>query len=95
MRGDAIHEPGTPHYQFHQSMESFWNQFRRGGARFGETPTNAEYGQALQQALEAGGFSAQEAANLANLAAQQRAAYGLSDTAPVPRIPGRTNQRRP
>lgn len=95
MRGNAITEAGSPHYNFHQSLEQFWNQFRRGGPRFNQTPTNAEYGQALQQALEAGGFSSAEAQHLAAQAAQQRAAYGLLETAPVPRIPGRTNQTSP
>ena len=72
-----------------------WNQFRRGGARVGQTPTNAEYGAALEASLRAGGLSPAEAASVAAQAAQQRAAYGLAPNAPVPRIPGRINQTPP
>jgi hypothetical protein len=90
VRGDAIGQPGMPHYEFHRSMESFWNQFRKGGKRFGQTPTNAEYGQALEQALRAGGYTPEEAASLA-----ARAAYRLRPSDPVPRMPGRVNQTQP
>jgi hypothetical protein len=30
MRGNAFTEVGSPHYEFHRSLEGFWNQFRRG-----------------------------------------------------------------
>jgi RHS repeat-associated protein len=95
MRGNAFTEVGSPHYEFHRALEGFWNLFRKGGARFGQTPTNAEYSQALEQALRAGGLSAEEAANLAAQAARQRAAYGLAPNAQVPRIPGRMGQTPP
>jgi hypothetical protein len=95
LRGNAFTEPGTPHFEFHRSLEGFWNQYRRGGASFGSSPTNAQYGQALRQALEAAGLSPAEAAELAVQAAHQRAAFGLLDDAFVPRIPGRFPQRRP
>ena len=95
LRGNAFTEVGSPHYQAHRSLEGFWNQFRRGGARFGQTPTNAEYGAALEASLRAGGLSSTEAASVAAQAAQQRAAYGLAPNAPVPRIPGRINQTPP
>ncbi|VTS07938.1 Uncharacterized protein OS=Clostridium clariflavum (strain DSM 19732 / NBRC 101661 / EBR45) GN=Clocl_3206 PE=4 SV=1 [Tuwongella immobilis] len=95
LRGNAFTEVGSPHYNAHRSLEGFWNQFRRGGARFGQTPTNAEYGAALEASLRAGGLSPADAATVAAQAAQQRAAYGLAPTAPVPRIPGRINQTPP
>lgn len=66
-----------------------------GGPLHGSTPTNAQYGQALQRALEAGGLSPADAADLAAQAARQRAAYGILESAPVPNIPGRLPQRRP
>jgi len=88
MEGNAITEPGTPHYDFHNSMEQFWDQYRRGGENFGLTPTNGEYGIALQQALEDAGYSAEDAANLTEQAAQQQIQYGLTESDPVPRIPG-------
>jgi hypothetical protein len=95
MEGNAITQPGTPHYLFHQSLERFWDRYRRGGPLWGEVPTNAQYGQALQQALEASGLSPGDASYLAQRAAEQRVAYGLRGSGPVPRVPGRTNQVQP
>jgi hypothetical protein len=95
MQGNAFTEPGTPHYDFHQSMETWWDQYRAGGQLFQQTPTNGQYLQALQQALEAGGYSPSDAANLAAQAGAQQAAYGLSPSAPVPRIPGPIYQVQP
>jgi RHS repeat-associated protein len=88
MRGNAFTERGSPHYKFHRSLEEFWNQYRSDGPLAGTRPTNAQYGHALQQALEAGGYSPADAADIAARAAAQRSAYGLSESAPVPRIPG-------
>jgi RHS repeat-associated protein len=94
MKGNAFTEAGTPHYQFHQTMEQFWNQYRPGGVSFQQTPTHAEDGAALQRALQSSGVPPSEAGKLAADAASQRAAYGLKESAPVPRIPGRMNQKR-
>ncbi len=94
MRGDAITEPGTPHYEFHASMESFWNQYRPGGSLYGRTPTNAQYGSAVEQALRAAGNSPAEVASLSADARANRIEFGLSESDPVPRIPGRLGQAR-
>jgi len=101
LRGNAMTEAGSPHYEFHRSLETFWNQFRLGnakvptGARYGEKPTNAEYGVALEKALKAAGCTVEEAANFAAKAAAERAAYGLSESAQVPHVPRRFNQTTP
>jgi hypothetical protein len=96
MRGNAFTEPGTPHFEFHKSLESFWNQFRRrGGARYGERPTNAEYSEALNQALRDGDFSPEEAAYIEREAQTNRLDHDLSDSDLVPRVPGRLPQKKP
>ena len=95
MRGNAFTEPDTPHYDFHASLEQFWSQYRPNGDLFGLRPTNALYDSALQDALQAGGFSPDEAARLANQAAQQRLQFGLIPEQPVPRVPGRLPQKNP
>jgi len=95
LSGDAFTQPGTPHFEFHRSLEGFWNQYRPNGSLFGQRPTNAQYGLALRQALEAAGVSTVQAAELAAQAAIQRRALGLLDDALVPRIPRRLPQRRP
>jgi len=77
------------------SKSSIWNQYRRGGSLADTRPTNAQYGEALERALRAAGLSPAEAADLTAQAARQRAAFGLSESAAVPNIPGRLPQRRP
>jgi hypothetical protein len=94
MEGNAITDIGSTHYEFHQAMEKFWAPYRSGGARFGATPTNFEYGNALENALVQGGYSEEEAGFLAAQAAAQRQAYGLGQMDAVPRVPGRLNQKR-
>ncbi len=93
MRGNAFTEVGTPHYNFHESLEGFWNEFRPGGARLGEVPTCAEYDEAVREALSAGDFTPEEAAEIAAEARRNREAHHLFDDDPVPRIPGRLGQR--
>jgi hypothetical protein len=94
MRGNAFTEPGTPHYMFHQSLEQFWEPYRSGGNLHSKAPTNAMYGEALQRALQAGGLSPEEASYLASQAANQRASYGLIESAAVPNVPSRMNLPR-
>ncbi len=94
MRGNAFSEPGTEHFLFHSSMEGFWDQFRVGGARFGQVPSNAEYVEATRRALRTSGLSPGEAAELARRAGSQQSAAGLAPDAPVPQVPRRLNQRR-
>lgn len=89
MWGDAITEPGTPHYVFHQSLEQFWDPYRNNGGHEGRIPTNAMYSEALQRALQSAGRSPEEASYLARQAATQRAKYGLRETDPVSRVPNR------
>jgi RHS repeat-associated protein len=88
LRGDAFRERTSPHGVFHQSLNQFWAQFRRGGQRFGEWPTNAEYGRALEEALRTAGLTPAQASRLSAQAQAQRARYGLSEAGDVPSIPG-------
>ncbi|MDR3443766.1 putative Ig domain-containing protein [Dyella sp.] len=92
IRGNAFTDVGTPHYDFHSSLEGFWDQYRVGGSSFGEVPTNAQYGDAVTQALQDAGLSPSEAQRLSDLAAQNRAAYDLSPNDPVPNIPRKIYQ---
>ena len=94
MRGNAFSEPGTQHFIFHRALEGFWDDFRRGGTRFGEIPTNGEYLEAMESALRESGIDASAAAELTKRTATQQRDAGLSSSSPVPRIPGRLPQRR-
>jgi hypothetical protein len=93
--GNAFSDPGTSHFSTHELLEQdFWNLYRQGGSLYGSRPTNGEYGQFGQLSYVAGGFPPPQAFGLALQAAAQRAARGFSETDPVPRIPGRLNQKR-
>jgi len=94
MRGNAWTEVGSPHYEFHSSLEEFWTPYRKGGNLFGKRPTNAQYGAAVERALVQSGYSPSQAAGVANQAATHRLSYGLTPTMPVPRVPGRLPQVR-
>jgi hypothetical protein len=91
-QGNALTDPGTQHFVAHEWLEQqFWDQYRENGIL---KPTNEEYGEAGRLSLIAGGVPPALASDFAAQAAAQRAAMGLSETAPVPRIPGRINQIR-
>ena len=47
LEGNAFTDVGTPHYNAHESMESFWDIYRRGGMDAGNLPTNSQYNRAL------------------------------------------------
>jgi RHS repeat-associated protein len=93
MRGNAFTEIGSPHYEFHRSLESFWDNFRPGGTRYGSRPTCGEYDTAVREALASSGFDSGTVSALADFAATNRSDYGLLDNSLVPRVPGRINQR--
>ncbi|MGF1723160.1 hypothetical protein L4D12_00375, partial [Photobacterium nomapromontoriensis] len=94
LEGNAFSEIDSPHYNAHESLETFWNQYRRGGEFAGEKPTNKEYTRALYQSLIDSGMSEANAWRATKSAMKQRVEYGLKGNSPVPRIPGRIGQRR-
>jgi hypothetical protein len=87
MRGNILTEPGTPHHNYHRSLEQFWDQYREGGSLASKKPTNAQYGEAVRRALIDSGFSPAQASDLAAQAADQRFAKGLIESAEVPYVP--------
>jgi RHS repeat-associated protein len=92
LEGNAFSEVGSPHYNAHESLEQFWNQYRRGGAKYGEVPTNLEYSKAMVDSLKDAGYTQQEAMQIAAKAIEQRVEHGLLGGMPVPRIPSKINQ---
>jgi len=92
IQGNAFRDLGSPHYKFHSSLDNFFEQYREDGSLFGERPTNKEYDDAVNQALQDAGLTPNEAQRLTDSAAQNRQAFGLKSNDPVPRIPGRIHQ---
>jgi hypothetical protein len=88
-RGNAFHDPNTPHYDFHTELEGFWEHYRKPNELYGTAPTSAQYDAALRKALARAGYPSDIAARLADRAAAQRLAYGLLPEHPVPKIPRR------
>ncbi|MEY0436757.1 RHS repeat-associated core domain-containing protein [Providencia huaxiensis] len=95
LEGNAFTEPGTPHYNAHNSLETFWNDYRRGGALYGELPTNLQYTLALKHSLQSAGLTARQVTQAVRSSIQNRLQYGLLGGQNVPRIPGRINQVKP
>jgi RHS repeat-associated protein len=60
--------PNTPHYEFHFSLDTFWDVYRPGKILGGQYPTLRQYDQALRRALRHSGYSRAEANKLADLA---------------------------
>jgi hypothetical protein len=94
IKGNAITDVGSPHYNFHSNLDELFDPYRSGGEFYGEAPTNAEYGAALETSLIRAGFSPEQAANMADQAAAQRTAYGLNPQDKIPRVPRRLSQVR-
>ena len=64
---------------FHESLESFWKQFRQGGPRYRDLVKNSEYDAAMRKALEAAGETAENVDTLAKLAEESRKGFGYHD----------------
>ncbi|HEM6907243.1 hypothetical protein [Providencia stuartii] len=95
LEGNAFTEPNTPHYNAHNSLETFWNDYRRGGALYGELPTNLQYTLALKHSLQSAGLTARQITQAVRSSIQNRLQFGLLGGQNVPRIPGRINQVKP
>ncbi len=92
LEGNAFTDVGTPHYNAHESMESFWDIYRRGGMAAGNLPTNSQYNRALYNGLQESGLSAAEALRAVQAAKAQQLSAGLRGSDLVPKLPGRLNQ---
>ncbi len=82
-------------YEVHQAQEVYLDQFRRGGARAGRTPTNLEMNRATLDALQSAGYSPEQARVLVREAVKDRVKYGVLGGEEVPRIPRHINQVPP
>jgi RHS repeat-associated protein len=92
LEGNALTGVGTPHYNAHESMESFWDIYRRGGMDARNLPTNSQYNRALYNGLQESGLSPADALRAVQAAKAQQLRAGLRGSDLVPRLPGRINQ---
>ena len=94
LQGDAFRDIGSEHYEAHRSLEQFWNQYRKGGEFYRQSPTIGQYNKALYNALRDAGVSASEATYALQRAIWQQKQYGLFSNMFVPRVPGKINQKK-
>lgn len=94
LKGNAFTDIGSQHFNAHSSLEKFWGQFRRGGARAGEKPTVLEYNKALRQSLLDAGATKKEAGRLVKEARANQKEFGLELADEVPRIPRKLPQKK-
>ena len=92
LEGNAITGVGTQHYIAHESMESFWDIYRRGGMDAGNLPTISLYNRSLYNGLQEAGLSPEEALRAVRAAKAQQLREGLRGSDFVPRLPNRINQ---
>jgi RHS repeat-associated protein len=74
--GGGTNVKGSQHWKFHDVLEAFWNAARRVGKK---TVTNAEYGSAMREGLEASGFQPEEVKALVKVAEESRITFGYHD----------------
>ncbi|MGG3156981.1 T7SS effector LXG polymorphic toxin [Priestia megaterium] len=91
LSGNIFKDIGSPHYSAHESLEAFWNSYRRNGESFGEIPMVSEYNDALYESLKSAGLSDTQSQQAVQRAFEQQVSYGLNKDSFVPRIPGRIN----
>ena len=91
LEGNVLTDIGSPHYKAHESLEQFWNQYRKGGELYGISPTMAEYNVALEKPLIDAGLTPNQAKDVVSKAIEQQISYGLTAEKFVPRIPGKMN----
>jgi RHS repeat-associated protein len=87
LRGNIFTQKRSNHYKAHKSLEGFWDQYRRHGAKFGTRPTNLEYTRALKESLKTTSLSASQVNAALRAAIKQRVEYNLLGGAEVPAIP--------
>jgi hypothetical protein len=91
LQSASLADAASGQAQFLACMDRFWSLYPEGSkdVREGRRPTNADYGAALEVALQEAGYTAQDARPLAAVARSERVLCGLLDHEPVPMIPAR------
>jgi len=92
LEGNAFTDVGAPHYNAHESKESFWDIYRRGGMDAGNLPTNRQYNRVLYNGLQESGLTPAKALRAVQAAKAQQIRARLRGTDLVPQLPGRINQ---
>lgn len=85
--GNIRKDIGSPHYRAHESLEKFWDKYRKNGEFYRDLPTLTDYNQALKNSLVDAGLSVQQSEQVLQKAVEQQVLYGLKADNFVPRVP--------
>ncbi|HFF2589348.1 TPA: RHS repeat-associated core domain-containing protein [Acinetobacter baumannii] len=94
LEGNAFCDIGSDHYNAHESLEEFWDDYRKGGSKYPAIPTIAEYNKALSTSLSKTSLSAKDRYKALSSAIRQQKKYGLNDDDLIPNIPGKLRQKK-
>mgnify|MGYP003306268197 CR=1 FL=1 len=92
LEGRSLRDTESSHYKAHESMERFWNQYRKGGIKEGGKVRVSDYNVALYQSLQYAGMSKMNAAYATTRAIGQQKKNKVGVY--VPRVPGKMRQKR-
>lgn len=95
LEGNIFKDIGSPHYNAHESLEDFWNIYRKNGDLAGLKTNLTDYNNALRDSLINAGLSEAKANKAVSEAIKQQINVGLLADDFVPRIPGRINLPKP
>ncbi len=94
VKGNAFKDKGSEHYDVHKSMETFWNDYRKGGSKYGQNPTVGQYNRAMYDSLVYARFTNSTAAYAQYRASAQQKQYGLNNSTKLMYIPRRMGQKK-
>ncbi|HEM4859143.1 TPA: hypothetical protein U1147_001424 [Streptococcus suis] len=91
--GNIRTDVGSPHYNAHATLEEFYDQYRRGGDKFGDIPTVGDYNVATKTSLNNAGVPSQQVDSIMSAVEAEQRYYGLTDKSDIV-IPGRISLPR-
>jgi hypothetical protein len=83
LEGNILKDVGAPHTLIHESLETFWSQYR--GTDI--VPTNMQYTLALKQSLRFSNLSETQIQQVVRAAIRERVQYGILGGMDVPHLP--------
>ncbi|MGV3242980.1 hypothetical protein [Streptococcus suis] len=91
--GNIRTDVGSPHYNAHATLEEFYDQYRKGGDKFGDIPTVGDYNVATKASLSNAGVPSQQVDSIMSAVEAEQRYYGLTDKSDIV-IPGRISLPR-
>lgn len=94
LEGNAFADIDTEHYLAHEYTEKFLDNYRYGGVKHPQLPTNGELALAVRESLIYAGKSTAVADYAYSIARKQRLEYNLGDDDEIPRMSRKIYQKK-